>query len=139
MVRVLVCAAVSVLLAGNVWAEDKGAGAAASDQPAKVETTTKEGTATKADTAVPEHHRHRGFRNDAAGHRGKVTKAIMENGVLKLTLDGKDYEFAVGDHTHAMLRTAEKDGKEVIVGVQMFNAEGRKGARTRSAKRTKAG
>jgi len=127
-----------MLLAGHLWAEDKAVNVASGNAPeTKVETTT-DSTATKAETAVPEHHRRRGFRNDAHGHHGKVTKANVENGVLKLTVDGKEYELAVGDHTHAMVRTAEKDGKEVIVGVQMFNAEGHKGGRTRSAKRTKA-
>ncbi len=139
MIRTLAYVAASLLLIGTAYAEDK----TKSDEPqkkpeAKAEAATKESTEPKTEPTSPRGGRRPGMRGDAPGHRGKVTKASLENGVLKLQLDGKDYEFAVGDQTHAFLRTAEKDGKEVVEGVWLSNGGGRgAAARTRPGRKPK--
>lgn len=130
----------SLFLAGVLFADDEKPGTAPEK---KSEVTTKEikkeSTETKTEPARPQNARRQRARGEGGGHRGKVSKASIENGVLKVTLNGKDYELAIGDQTHAMIRTTEKDGKDVVVAVQMSNGEGRRqAARTRPAKKAEA-
>lgn len=139
MWQALVGMAASVMLVGTLFAEDdKPAAAPEKKADATANEVKKESTETKTEPASPQNARRQRVKGEGGGHRGKVTKASIESGVLKVTLNGKDYEFPVGDHTRAMLRTTEKEGKEVVVGVQLSNGEGRKAAtRTRPAKKTK--
>lgn len=129
MWHALVGMVASLLLVGTLFAEDEKPtvvpGKKADSPASEVKKETPE---TKTEPARSRNAARQRVRGEGGGHRGKVTKANLENGVFKLTLDGKDYEFAIGDRTHAILRTMEKDGKEVVVGVHLSNAESRREA-----------
>lgn len=142
MFRLIIGAAASLLLVGVLVGEDE------KNVPtlAKPETPTinKETPESKPEATKQEprkrgdNARPRGTRAEGTGHRRKVTKASIENGVIKITVEGKEYEFAIGDQTHAMLRTVEKDGKDVVVGLSFFNGQARqRGQRTRPARKPK--
>lgn len=142
MIRLLIVAAASLLMTGVLFAEDEKKVPVQSkpespvtkkETPETKSETTKQEPRKRGDTARP-----RGTRAEGIGHRGRVTKATIENGVIKITLEGKEYEFAIGENTRAMLRTVEKDGKEVVVGLNLSNAAARqRGERTRPARKPK--
>lgn len=56
------------------------------------------------------------------GQKGRLTKIGVEGGTVTLVVDDQTYEFAITDRTLAMLKTAEKDGKRVVLGFQLTNA-----------------
>ncbi len=70
-----------------------------------------------------------GVKPEGGSQKGRLTKIGVESGVVKLVLDGKEYEFPVTDNTFAVLKTMERDGKQVVVGLQLMNVnEGAKPA-----------
>ncbi len=68
-----------------------------------------------------------GKKSDGGGQKGLLNKIGIESGVVKLSVNGKEYEFPVNDNTVAFIRTEERDGKQVVMGIQLANAtEGKK-------------
>lgn len=82
--------------------------------------------------------RKEGARSDGGGQKGRLAKIAVESGVVKLSVDGKEYEFTTTDNTFAVLRTVERDGKQVVVAVQLVNGEGAKGGGEKRAEKTEA-
>jgi hypothetical protein len=135
MFRAFVAVAVGLLLVTQLNAEDRRKESAGEKKPdakeqAEAKTsaeTTKTATETQSGPSARQRGR-AGGKRFGEGHHGRVGKAALENGVLKVTVDGKDYELRIGDRTHAVIRTADKDGKEEVIGVMLMNGEHRRGA-----------
>lgn len=138
MFRTAAALALPLLFTVTLKADDKPKDAASEKKPdAKVEASPKSSSETTPDSSTPARRRARGLRGDGEGHRGRVSKATLESGVLKIMLDGKEYEFTIGDKTRAMIRTMEKDGKEEVVGLMMMNGDRQQVQGTKGKKRTR--
>lgn len=73
------------------------------------------------------------------GQKGLLNKIGVEGGIVKLSVNGQEYEFPVTDKTAAVVTTQEQDGKQVVMGIYLVNAtEGfKKGGETKEGKNPK--
>ncbi len=56
-----------------------------------------------------------------AVQKGKLTNLTVDGKVLKFAVEGKEYEFPLSDNSFAVLKTTEREGKSVVLGLQVSN------------------
>jgi hypothetical protein len=132
MIRTMLCAIAGVLLTGSLYAQEKEkkpdakAEVVKEKNPDGAKKVVKEEVKKDAPDAkkkvIKEGAVKEGAKGEAAGHKGRLTKLTLESGIIRVTVDGKEFEFPVTETTFVALRASEHDGKQVVHGLQLFNA-----------------